>query len=77
MHPKSMGKCAFLNSSHGARFISLGCPKNRVNCETMLAVLDQKGCAITPVLESAKTIVVNTCALLEEAKSKGSTPFLK
>ena len=66
-----------MSSSHGVHFISLGCPKNRVDAETMLAGLNQKGCAITPDLESAKTVVVNTCAFVEEAKVESIDTILE
>ena len=66
-----------MSTSHGVHFISLGCPKNRVDAETMLAGLDKKGCTITPDLESAKTVVVNTCAFVEDAKVESIDTILE
>ena len=57
-----------MSSSDGVHFISLGCPKNRADAETMLAGLDAKGCKITHDINQARTVVVNTCAFVEEAK---------
>lgn len=48
-------------------FVSLGCPKNRVDTETMLAALpEQYEIVSEPSL--ADVILVNTCAFVEEAK---------
>ena len=47
--------------------ISLGCDKNRVDLEHMLFGLQQYGFEITPVLEEAEIIIVNTCAFIEPA----------
>ncbi|NBV64968.1 MAG: hypothetical protein EBR71_11010, partial [Planctomycetes bacterium] len=46
-------------------FVSLGCPKNLVDSEKMLALLQEGG--VQPVNESDKpdAIVVNTCGFLE------------
>jgi len=51
-------------------FVSLGCPKNRVDTETMLAGLAAAGdrLAVTPHAEQAEIVVVNTCAFVEDAK---------
>ena len=57
-----------MSNSGGVSFISLGCPKNRIGAEVMLAVLDAKGCHITPDLKEARTVVVNTYAVVEEAE---------
>jgi ribosomal protein S12 methylthiotransferase len=48
-------------------FVSLGCPKNRVDTETMLAQLPGPY-EITADAHEAEVIVVNTCAFVEEAK---------
>jgi len=48
-------------------FVSLGCPKNRVDTETMLAQLPGPY-ELTANAEEAEVIVVNTCAFVEEAK---------
>jgi len=48
-------------------FVSLGCPKNRVDTETMLAQLPGPY-ELTADAHEAEVIVVNTCAFVEEAK---------
>jgi len=49
-------------------FVSLGCSKNLVDTETMLARLASSGYAITPDETEADVIIVNTCAFIESAK---------
>ncbi len=50
--------------------ISLGCPKNLVDSEIMLGVLDRAGYEITHIPEEADIIIVNTCAFIDEAKEE-------
>ena len=64
-------------SEKRVHFVSLGCPKNRVDTETMLAGLSEQGCRITGDEDEADIVVVNTCAFVEEPKSKVSIPFWK
>ncbi len=55
-------------------FVSLGCPKNRVDTEVMVGVALNQGGAqkggfeLTDVAEDAEVIVVNTCGFIGEAK---------
>ncbi|MGA1266834.1 MAG: 30S ribosomal protein S12 methylthiotransferase RimO, partial [Phycisphaerales bacterium] len=51
-------------------FVSLGCPKNLVDSEKMLAMLQEGG--VQPVNESDRpdAIVVNTCGFLEASKEE-------
>jgi ribosomal protein S12 methylthiotransferase len=49
-------------------FVSLGCPKNRVDSEVMLGVATGEGYAITDEPSEAEVIVVNTCGFVGEAK---------
>src|ERR1700686_3818241 len=51
-------------------FISLGCPKNRVDSEVMLGVADQKKFRIVNEAAEAEVIVVNTCGFIGEAKKE-------
>ena len=51
-------------------FVSLGCPKNLVNTETMLARLVSAGFEIVAEDVDADVIVVNTCAFIESAKKE-------
>lgn len=47
--------------------INLGCPKNRVDAEIILAELAQDGFEITADPDDAQIIIVNTCGFLAEA----------
>jgi len=51
-------------------FVSLGCPKNRVDTEVMLGVSDQAGYELVAAPEQAEVIVVNTCGFVESAKQE-------
>jgi ribosomal protein S12 methylthiotransferase len=51
-------------------FVSLGCPKNRVDSEVMLGVAKKSGYAIVDDANDAETIVVNTCGFIGEAKKE-------
>lgn len=49
-------------------FVSLGCPKNRVDTEVMVGVAGLQGYALTDEADDAEVIVVNTCGFIGEAK---------
>ena len=51
-------------------FVSLGCPKNRVDSEVMLGVAAKAGYTLVDEPEGAETIVVNTCGFIGEAKKE-------
>ena len=57
--------------------ISLGCPKNQVDSEIMLGELARQGYEVTADLESAGTVVINTCAFIEEAKQESIDAILE
>ncbi len=48
-------------------FISLGCPKNTVDSEKMLADIAQAGWVITGRTEDVDILVINTCGFIEPA----------
>ena len=48
-------------------FISLGCAKNQVNCEQMMAAAQAAGHTVQAVPEGADVAVVNTCGFLASA----------
>ena len=50
--------------------VSLGCDKNRVDTETMLAKIAEKGYDIVSDPSEADVIVVNTCAFIEPARKE-------
>ncbi|PIE32084.1 30S ribosomal protein S12 methylthiotransferase RimO [candidate division KSB3 bacterium] len=49
--------------------ISLGCPKNRLDSEIMLGLLEQAGYTIVPE-DEADILLVNTCGFIQEAKEE-------
>lgn len=49
-------------------FVSLGCPKNQLDTEVMLAHVAEAGYTITPEESEADVVIVNTCAFIESAK---------
>lgn len=49
-------------------FVHLGCPKNLVDTETMLGILDGDGHEIVASEEEADIVLVNTCAFIEQAQ---------
>jgi ribosomal protein S12 methylthiotransferase len=51
-------------------FISLGCAKNQVNTEQMMALCQQAGYEITGQAEGADVAVLNTCGFIDSAKSE-------
>jgi len=51
-------------------FISLGCPKNVVDSERMLAEIVQAGFLITAETDNADVVVINTCGFIEPAKAE-------
>lgn len=51
-------------------FVSLGCPKNLINTEVMLAKLASEGFEIVAEDVDADVIVINTCAFIESAKQE-------
>ncbi len=51
-------------------FVSLGCPKNLINTEVMLAKLVDNGMEIVAEDIDADVIVINTCAFIESAKNE-------
>ena len=55
--------------------ISLGCDKNRVDTEKMLAILQKKHRLVSDI-EDAEIIIINTCAFLESAREEAITEIL-
>lgn len=51
-------------------FISLGCPKNQVDCELMLARVAKAGYTIVGEDIDADVVIVNTCAFIQSAKEE-------
>lgn len=64
-------------SAKRVHILSLGCPKNRVDAETMLAQLPGDQYTLTPNAEDADVVVVNTCAFVESAKVESVDAILE
>ena len=58
-------------------FISLGCAKNLVNTEQMMALCRQAGHTVTGDPEGADVAVLNTCGFIESAKSEAIDNILE
>jgi ribosomal protein S12 methylthiotransferase len=58
-------------------FVSLGCPKNRVDSEVMLGVARAKGFTHVDEASDAEVIVVNTCGFIGEAKKESIDAILE
>ncbi len=58
-------------------FVSLGCPKNRVDTEVMVGVAEHAGLELVGEAESADVVVVNTCGFIGEAKQESIDTILE
>jgi ribosomal protein S12 methylthiotransferase len=58
-------------------FVSLGCPKNRVDTEVMLGHTTGAGHTLVAAPEQADVIVVNTCGFIGEAKQESIDAILE
>jgi ribosomal protein S12 methylthiotransferase len=58
-------------------FISLGCPKNLVDSEVMMGLLDRAGARLTSRTEEADILVVNTCSFIDTAKQESVDTILE
>jgi ribosomal protein S12 methylthiotransferase len=68
---------ATLSSDPSVYFVSLGCPKNRVDTEVMLGMSQQSGCRLTDDPATADVIVVNTCGFIGAAKEESVDTILE
>jgi ribosomal protein S12 methylthiotransferase len=58
-------------------FVSLGCPKNLVDSEVMMGLLDHAGARLTSHPEDAEILVVNTCSFIDTAKQESIDTILE
>jgi ribosomal protein S12 methylthiotransferase len=58
-------------------FVSLGCPKNLVDSEVMMGLLDRAGGRLTAHAEDAEILVVNTCSFIDSAKQESVNAILE
>lgn len=57
--------------------ISLGCPKNQVDAERMLAQLDGNGFVVADCYEGVDAVVINTCGFIDAAKQEAIENILE
>ena len=57
--------------------ISLGCPKNQVDGEALLAKLQKAGYEIVNNIEDSDVMIVNTCGFIEQAKKEAIDTILE
>ena len=58
-------------------FVSLGCAKNLVDTEVMIAKLGEAGWELSGDPAQADTVVVNTCAFIDPAKSESTDAIME
>jgi len=58
------------NSLITVGFVALGCPKNMVDSERMLAEIAQNQLVISAELEQADVVIINTCGFIAPAKAE-------
>jgi ribosomal protein S12 methylthiotransferase len=66
-----------VDSDRTIHFVSLGCPKNRVDSEVMLGVAERAGYRHVAEAEEASVIVVNTCGFIDAAKKESIDTILE
>ena len=64
---------------HGPRIglVTLGCDKNTVDSERMMAALVGHGARVSGDLEGAQVVIVNTCGFIEAAKAESIETILE
>ena len=68
-----------LGSSDGPKIglITLGCDKNTVDSERMMAALVGHGARVSSEIEGADLVIVNTCGFIEAAKEESIEAILE
>jgi ribosomal protein S12 methylthiotransferase len=80
--PTALEDCSTSQEIPAARplrigFVSLGCPKNLVDSEVMMGLLDHAGARITNDPATADVLVVNTCSFIDSAKQESVDTILE
>jgi len=57
-------------------FMSLGCPKNLVDSEVMIGLLEARGHRLTPTPSDAEVLIVNTCCFIEDSRKESIETIL-
>lgn len=58
-------------------FVSLGCPKNLVDSQVMLGLLEKDRYSITQSADDAEVIIVNTCSFIQASKEESIETILE
>jgi ribosomal protein S12 methylthiotransferase len=58
-------------------FVSLGCPKNLIDSEVMMGILERDGYELTARADEAEILVVNTCSFIEPAQKESIETILE
>ena len=56
--------------------LTLGCPRNLVDAESLAGRLNSKGYSIVDDISEAEVVLVNTCAFIEEARRESVDTIL-
>ena len=74
---KGAGNPAGPSAEKTIHFVSLGCPKNRVDSEVMLGVARGAGYTHVDDPSEAEVVVINTCGFIGEAKKESVDAILE
>lgn len=66
-----------MKNNYNIYIISLGCPKNQVDCEIMVNKLISGGFTIADSIEKSDAVLINTCAFIEDAKTEAIETILE
>lgn len=78
-HVHAVSPGSFAIGPHGGPrlgLVTLGCDKNTVDSEHMMAALVSAGARVTSDVEDAEVVVVNTCGFIEAAKEQSIDTIL-
>ncbi|MDD4013464.1 MAG: 30S ribosomal protein S12 methylthiotransferase RimO [Candidatus Omnitrophica bacterium] len=57
--------------------LSLGCPRNMLDSEVLLGLLEEKGFAVSEEAEGCDVAIVNTCGFIQDAKEESINAILQ
>ena len=66
-----------MKDNYSIYVISLGCPKNQVDCEMMVKKLTDAGFSVAQQIEAADAVLINTCGFIEDAKTEAIENILE
>ena len=66
-----------MTNTYNVGMISLGCPKNQVDGEAMLAKLADAGFQIVSEIEDSDVMLINTCGFIDAAKQEAIETILE